>query len=188
MMGSTLNLSNQLLIAMPGMADPNFANTVTLVCEHTEEGALGLIINQLLETQLGEVLSQMGLNTDSAKLASSPIYHGGPVEQNLGFVLHQSSSTWPSELAVSDTLALSSSQEILKAIAAGNGPDQFLVALGYAGWGPGQLERELLQNTWLTLACDLEILFETRASQRLQVAAARLGVNLQLLSPDVGHG
>ncbi|MCG2633312.1 MAG: YqgE/AlgH family protein [Gammaproteobacteria bacterium] len=187
-MASDLSLSNQLLIAMPGMSSPGFSKTVTLICEHNAEGALGIIVNRLSDTNLGEVLCQMGIDTSDPELASRAIHYGGPVEENRGFVLYEPTKTESPQLAVGSELALSSSQDILQALAADEGPERFLIALGYAGWGPGQLEQELLDNTWLTTTCDPSLLFDTPVSQRWRAAADTLGIDLQLLSTEAGHG
>ncbi len=187
MIGTT-DLTNHFLIAMPRLADPNFSQTVTYVCEYNGEGALGIVINRPLELRLGEVLAHMDLKTDNAAVADLPVYLGGPVQTDRGFVLHRGDRRWETTLAVTEDIAVTSSRDILADIARGEGPEQLLVALGYAGWGAGQLEREMAENSWLSGPADPEILFETPDETRWEAAAARLGVDLGLLPGQAGHG
>ncbi len=187
-MVGTADLTNHFLIAMPQLADPNFSQTVTYVCEHNGEGALGIVINRPLELRLGEVLAQLDLKTESDAVAALPVYLGGPVQTDRGFVLHRGGGPWEGTLAVGDGIAVTSSRDILADIARGHGPRQLLVALGYAGWGAGQLEREIAENSWLSGPADPDILFETPDETRWAAAAARLGVDLSLLPGQAGHG
>lgn len=181
------SLNNQLLIAMPGMADPNFNSTVTLVCEHNADGALGIIINRPLELNLGGLFEQLDLtNADSAILAR-PVLDGGPVAKERGFVLHQPGDCFESSVAVSPDIQLTLSRDVLDAMAAGNGPDKSIVALGYAGWEAGQLEAEMLENTWLSVPASPELIFDVPFEDRWNTAAKVLGVDLTRLSPDAGH-
>lgn len=180
-------LNNQFLIAMPGMNDPNFAQTVTLVCEHSPQGALGIIINRPLSMTLGEVFAQLGLDSTRSRVNESPVLQGGPVQTDRGFVLHSPGSGWESTLAFSERLHLTTSRDILDALARGEGPEQAVVALGYAGWDAGQLEEEMAQNAWLTVAADERLLFGTPAGERWQAAGRLLGVNLLHISSDAGH-
>ena len=165
------NLSNQLLIALPAMADPNFARTVALICQHDEQGAMGVVVNRASEYTLGQVLSQMGIGSDDQALCARPVLHGGPVHQERGFVLHDGEREWESSLRVGQQLYLTTSRDILEAMAAGQGPAHAMVALGCAGWGAGQLEFELGENTWLTAPTDPSLLFELPLERRWQTAA-----------------
>lgn len=180
-------LTNQFLVAMPGMSDPNFAQTVTLVCEHSSQGALGIVINRPLSMTLGEVLEQLGLDPSSSRLAGNPVLQGGPVQTDRGFVLHSPGPRWDSTLPVSERLHLTTSRDVLDALARGEGPAEAVVALGYAGWDAGQLEAEMAQNAWLTVPADERLLFETPVAERWQAAGRLLGVNLLHLSSDAGH-
>lgn len=181
-------LGNQLLVAMPALADPNFSHTVTLICEHSERGALGIVINQPLEMKVTEVLAQLSLTTDRAELCDMPVLRGGPVQIDRGFVLHEPGPRdWDSTLPVSGTLHVTTSRDVLAAIARGDGPQRALVALGYAGWDAGQLEEEVRQNAWLTVPCDDAILFDLPFEQRWQAAARLVGVDLARISPVAGR-
>jgi putative transcriptional regulator len=181
------SFTNQFLVAMPGMSDPNFAQTVTLVCEHGPQGALGIVINRPLTMTLGEVFGQLGLDATRSRLATDPVMQGGPVQTDRGFVLHTPGPTWDSTLAVSDQLHLTTSRDILDALARGEGPSAAVFALGYAGWDAGQLEAEVAQNAWLTVPADARLVFETPVAERWQAAGRLLGVNLLHLSSDAGH-
>lgn len=180
-------LSNQFLVAMPGMTDPNFSQTVTLVCEHSDQGALGIIINRPLSMTLGEVFTQLGLESSRSRVAANPVLQGGPVQTDRGFVLHSPGPRWDSTLPVSERLHLTTSRDVLDALARGEGPAEAVVALGYAGWDAGQLEAEMAQNAWLTVPADERLLFDTPAAERWQAAGRLLGVNLLHLSSDAGH-
>jgi len=182
------SFKNQLLIAMPNLKDPNFFHGVTFVCQHNSEGALGLVINHPTPMILGDILAQMDIAVEDKKIAGLPIFAGGPVQQERGFVLHQTSEElWESTIVVSDTLSLTTSRDILIAIAQGKGPEKFLVALGYAGWGVEQLETEMKSNSWLSTAYDESVVFDTPISKRWKVAAANMGLDINLLSNQVGH-
>ena len=180
-------LTNQFLVAMPGMSDPNFSQTVTLVCEHSAQGALGIVINRPLSMTLGEVFAQLGFDTSKARLAAEPVLQGGPVQTDRGFVLHSPGPRWDSTLPVSERLHLTTSRDVLDALARGEGPEEAVVALGYAGWDAGQLEAEVSQNAWLTVPMDERLLFATPIEDRWQAAGRLLGVNLLHLSSDAGH-
>ncbi len=196
------SLTNQFLIAMPALGDPNFFHTVTLICEHTDEGALGLIINRPLDIRVSDIFSQMAQGEagddshDSDDAGSKPavtiendqhVLLGGPVHQERGFVLHRPFGDWDNTLRLSDTLGLTTSRDILDAIAAGNGPDDELIALGCAGWGAGQLEQELSENAWLSVPATEELIFETPFDERWAASARLLGVDLTSLSREAGH-
>jgi putative transcriptional regulator len=180
-------LNNQFLIAMPGMDDPNFAQTVTLVCEHSERGALGIIINRPLTMDLGEVFEQLGLDASQSHVSRQSVLLGGPVQTDRGFVLHSPGGGFESTLPVSEKLHLTTSRDILDALATGHGPERAIVALGYAGWEAGQLEDEMARNAWLTVPVDENLLFDVPAEDRWQAAGRLLGINLLHLSSDAGH-
>ena len=183
----TSNLTNQFLIAMPALLDPNFYHTVTYICAHNEEGAMGIVINRPLEMALGDVLTQMDLSPTDLKANQLPVYHGGPVHTDRGFVLHEPLSQWDSSVNVNDAVGLTTSRDILEAIARGGGPKDSLVALGYAGWSAGQLEQEILDNAWLNGPASADVIFKTPCQERWQRAAALLGVDMNLISPEIGH-
>jgi len=181
------SLSNQLLIAMPGMADPNFNSTVTLVCEHNAEGALGIVINRPLDLDLGGLFEQLDLTDTDPTVASHPVLSGGPVARERGFVLHNPGGTFESSVAVSADIQLTLSRDIIDALASGSGPDKSLVALGYAGWGAGQLEEEMLTNTWLTVPASPHLVFDVPFADRWSVAARTIGIDISQISTDAGH-
>ena len=187
-MDSNISLTNHFLIAMPSLADPNFTHTVTYICEHNAEGAMGVVINRPMGISLAEILPQLkieaAMEIDPALI---PLYEGGPVQREHGFVLHRPPGEWRSSLGITKAVTLTTSQDILSAIAHGRGPDAYLIALGYAGWGPGQLEEEIAQNSWLSGPADPAILFDLPDASRWQAAAAALGVDLNLLSSEIGH-
>jgi putative transcriptional regulator len=183
----SVNLTQHFLISMPAMTDPHFAKTLTFICEHNEHGALGVVVNRPIDMTLQTLLEQIEIAPyiDAAK--QIPVHYGGPVQIDRGFVLHAPAGSWQSTLQVGETIGLTTSKDILQAVARGEGPPQMLVTLGYAGWAPGQLEHELAQNAWLTVAADPRILFETPAEQRYQAGLRLLGINLAMLSDDAGH-
>lgn len=186
-MEQTHTLAGQLLVAMPGMADPNFHHSVTYVCEHGEQGALGLVINQPMNMALGEVLEQLSLHTNAETLRIQPVLRGGPVQSERGFVLHDTPRDWDATTAVDHSIYVTTSQDILSDLAAGTGPERILMALGYAGWGPGQLEEEILQNAWLTVPASPDIVFDTPYHQRWEAAAESIGVDVASLSLHAGN-
>lgn len=182
-------LNNQFLIAMPNLTDPHFSHTVTYLCQHNEEGAIGIVINRPTSLRLADVLEQIGVTSDNAELLNTPIFAGGPVQQERGFVIHSPcEQQWNSSISTSDTITLTSSRDILEAIAGGKGPKHFLIALGYAGWGKGQLERELIENSWLNTPCGEAILYQTPVDQRWNAAAEQLGIDINRLTTEAGHG
>jgi len=180
-------LVNHFLIAVPAMNDPHFARGVTLLCEHNEHGAMGLLINRPSDYRLGEILEQMDITTELAVIAEDAVMVGGPVLPDRGFVLHDGADEWPSTMRVAPGMAVTTSREILVAMARGDGPRRHLVTLGYASWGAGQLEQELAENTWLTVPADDAIVFDTPIEQRWQAAARRLGIDLGQFAGYVGH-
>ncbi len=181
------NLTNQFLIAMPALTDPNFFHTVTYVCTHNEDGAMGIVINRRTDLKLGDILKQMEIEPEHDVAKDIPIYDGGPVQKERGFVIHRPRGSWDAMLAVGEDMSVTTSRDILAAVARGEGPQQTLIALGYAGWGAGQLEREIADNAWLNGPADQRILFETPLEERWQAAAALLGVDFDRLSADAGH-
>ena len=182
-----VNLSQHFLIAMPAMADPNFAKSLTFVCEHNDQGALGVVVNRPLDMNLHALLEQVSIApaTDVFKLV--PVHFGGPVQVDRGFVLHSPLGEWQSTLSVSPDIGLTTSKDILESVAQGEGPRQMLVTLGYAGWAPGQLEHELSQNAWLTVPAKPEVIFDLPAEERLAAAMNLLGVDYAKLSDVAGH-
>jgi putative transcriptional regulator len=186
------SLADHFLIAMPSLADPNFARGVTLICQHDENGAMGLMVNRLSEYTLGEVLRQMDISSDSPSLGRQAVLIGGPVQPDRGFVLHDDPRDFGSTLRFGQAdgrpgLAVSTSRDILQEMARGAGPAHALIALGYAGWTAGQLEEEIAQNAWLTVPADRAIVFDTPLERRWDAAARSLGVELSQLSDTVGH-
>lgn len=180
-------LDRQLLIAMPGLDDPNFNRGVTLMCQHNAEGALGITINRPSNFSVLDVLAQLGIECINPKLGELPVLEGGPVHRERGFVLHEPGLEWESSISLSDSLQLTTSRDILQSIGAGNGPKRFLLALGYAGWAPGQLEEELRENAWLLAPSDRDIVFDLPFDQRWEKAFKRLGINLSNLHGTGGH-
>lgn len=181
------NYVNQLLIAMPGMQDPNFETTVTLICEHTEDGALGIVINRPLDLRLADVLDQLELTARSEEIGDTRVLAGGPVGHERGFVLHPAGQEWEATLDVSADIRVTFSRDILAAIAAGTGPGRSLVALGYAGWDAGQLESEMMANAWLNVTATPDIVFDVPFDQRWQAAARQLGIDITRVASDAGH-
>ena len=185
---SAIDLTHHFLIAMPAMADPYFTRTLTYICEHNDQGALGIVINRPLEMKMSEVLEQLALTSDDVRLRDMPVLRGGPVQNDRGFVLHRPCpQDWDSTLPVSDTLHVTTSRDVLAAMARGEGPAQAVVALGYAGWDAGQLEEEVLQNAWLTVPCDESLIFDLPFEQRWHAAARLLGVELSRISLQAGR-
>jgi putative transcriptional regulator len=183
----SVNLTHHFLIAMPGMADPNFARSLTYICEHNDQGALGVVVNRPIDMTLGALFQQIEIPLQDREWAVLPVYYGGPVQVDRGFVLHRPAGDWQSTLAVSQDVALTTSKDILEAVAEGRGPHQMLVSLGYAGWAPGQLEEELGQNAWLTVPASLDVIFELPPERRFNAAMELLGIDPARLSDDVGH-
>jgi putative transcriptional regulator len=186
-MSFSTSLTNHFLIAMPGLQDPNFSRTVTYVCEHTEQGAMGIVINRPMEIRLGEVLAQLEIASSDQPTLDALVFLGGPVQPDRGFVLHSGGEGFDSTLSITPEISVTTSRDVLEAIADGRGPDRKLIALGYAGWGGGQLEEEMSANSWLSGPADEEIIFSLPADARWQAAARLLGVDLNLLSGEAGH-
>jgi putative transcriptional regulator len=186
-MAEATPLTNQLLIAMPNLRDPSFARGVAFLCQHGEDGAMGILVNRLSEYRLGDVLAQMNLHSELPEVIDAPVLIGGPVQPERGFVLHTPGGEWESSFRISDEVSVTTSRDILLAIAAGNGPRRAVVALGYAGWSPGQLEHELCENHWLTAPVSEQVLFDTPLEDRWEAAAGLVGVNLAQLANYAGH-
>jgi putative transcriptional regulator len=181
------SLTNHLLIAMPTLADPNFAQTVTLVCEHTEKGALGIVLNKPLPMKLLDVLAQMKLEPRDLEIGAQPVLRGGPVSTDRGFVLHRPGGNWDHTHKVSDAIQVTTSRDVLAAMASGEGPVDAFIALGYAGWEPGQLEREMRENAWLSMPADVRMVFELPFEERWNAAWRLLGIDVDRLSLVAGH-
>ncbi len=181
------NFTNQFLIAMPSLRDPNFSQTVTYICAHNEDGAMGLVINRPANCDLGEILTQMEMTPDDQSITKIPVYQGGPVHTDRGFVLHEPNDEWDSSINVSEFLNVTTSRDILHAIAESTGPRNYLIALGYAGWSAGQLEEEIKENAWLNVSADLDIIFNTPCELRWSSATALLGIDHYQISTGIGH-
>ncbi|MCK4492938.1 MAG: YqgE/AlgH family protein [Methylococcales bacterium] len=182
-------LNHQLLIAMPELKDKDFYRAVVYMCQHDNEGALGVVLNRLTPLKLGDIFEQIGISDASEQSQMMPVYFGGPVQTERGFIIHDiGSQTWDASIAVSKTVSLTSSRDILEAIAHNEGPEKYLIALGYSGWAKGQLEQEMLNNAWLNVDYDSSILYKTPVRQRWSNAANLMGVNINYLTSMVGHG
>ena len=184
---SETSLTNHLLIAMPTLADPNFSQTVTIVCEHTEKGALGIVVNKPLPMKLSDVLEQMNLEPRSDYIAAKPVLRGGPVSTDRGFVLHRPGGQWDHSHKVSDMIQVTTSRDVLAAIARGEGPDDAFIALGYAGWEAGQLEHEIKENSWLSMPIDARVVFDLPYEDRWLAAWRFMGIDKDMLSRSAGH-
>ncbi len=184
---TTLNLTHHFLIAMPTLHDPNFEGGLIYLCRHDETGALGIMVNRQLDISLQDLFAQMQLSLNRHDLIGQHIYFGGPVATERGFVLHEHSGEWQSTLEVAEHIGLTTSRDLLHAVSDGAGPKRFLIALGYSSWEEGQLEKELGENAWLSVAADSHILFDCMPENRLQAALTKLGVNWASLSDEVGH-
>ena len=180
-------LANQLLIALPSLADTDFSRSVALICQHDPDGAMGIVVNRPSEYTLGEVFGQMGVDGGDEAMRGQVVLAGGPVHPERGFVLHDGGMQWDSSLAIGEGLYLTTSREILEAMARGEGPEHAIVALGCAGWESGQLEQELTQNSWLTAPADAELLFALPLEARWHAAAGRIGVDFAYLADYAGH-
>jgi putative transcriptional regulator len=187
----SINLTNQFLIAMPGMADDNFAGSVVYLCEHTEKGALGLVINKPIDIKLRSLFEKVDLTLDREDLAEQPVYFGGPVQTERGFVLHEQldgeGGHYHSSLRVPGGLEMTTSKDVLEALSHGAGPRKVLVTLGYSGWAAGQLEDEIARNGWLTVPAEPSIIFDTPVEQRYERALSLLGIDPGMLMQDAGH-
>ena len=180
------SLRDHFLIATPAISRGFFNRSLTYLCEHNEAGAFGIVINQHLEIPLSDILSHLNID-QLPELRNHPVHAGGPVQTDHGFILHSGKPSWEDSTAISKEICLTTSQDILCAIATGDGPLEYLVALGYAGWGAGQLEAEMVENSWLTVKADSDIIFNANASDRLAAAGRQLGIDIDLLSAQAGH-
>lgn len=184
-----INLTNQFLIAMPNMVDPTFSGTVVYLCDHSERGALGLVINRPTDIDLQSLFNRIDLKLEIEPLLHLPVYFGGPVQTERGFVLHEpiEGTTYTSSMSVPGGLEMTTSKDVLEAVASGSGPSRFLLTLGHAGWGAGQLEEELAKNGWLSVAADPSVIFDVPAEDRMSAALSLLGISPSMLSGEAGH-
>lgn len=180
------SLSNHFLIAMPGLKDSLFSHSVTYICDHSENGAMGIVINHTLDMTIGEVFDQLNLNAEP-ECRAKPILAGGPVNAQQGFVLHRDDGQWNSTLRITDEICLTASRDIVEAMADNRGPAGAQFALGYAGWDAGQLEEEISANSWLTMPAESGIIFDVAIEERWGAASKQLGVDLNLISGTAGH-
>ncbi len=189
MMNEITYLNNQFLIAMPSLQDSTFSRSVIFLCQHNQEGALGLVINRLANLKLGDIFSQMNLPVNCLETAEIPVYSGGPVHPERGFVLHTNDGEkkWAITLPISDEFSLTTSRDIIQDIAKGEGPKHYLVALGYAGWGAGQLEKEILANSWLNTPIGESVIFDTPIDSRWHCAGNQIGIDMNCLTLQAGH-
>jgi putative transcriptional regulator len=188
-MNDSSSLENQLLIAMPQMQDPYFANTVTYLWKHNEGGALGIVLNKPLKASIADIFDELGIvcSIQSDQFNRQKVMAGGPVERDKGFILHSAGAEWDSSVAVSEEITLCTSRTILQDIASGKGPDKYVIALGCAGWDAGQLEREIVENSWLTVPAAANLVFSNNYGALPNLAAAQLGIDLHKLPPNAGH-
>lgn len=180
-------LTNHFLIAMPGLSDPTFERTVTYLCQHNEDGALGIIVNRPSELRIGDVFRELNIPVLDDTLSNQRVYYGGPVHTDRGFVLHPKGGEWKSTLTINEDLCLTTSRDILEALGRGEGPPRALLALGYAGWASGQLEQEITQNSWLNAEAKASVIFDTSPEERWRRAAEVVGVDISLLTLEAGH-
>lgn len=187
----SIDLTNQFLIAMPGMVDDNFAGTVVYLCEHSDNGALGLVINRPTDINLKNLFERVDLSLDRDDLAARPVFYGGPVQTERGFVLHEGlgddGEHYSSTLKISGGLEMTTSRDVLEALSSGAGPKRVFITLGYAGWGAGQLEDEISRNGWLSVNADPELIFATPVEHRYDKALSLLGVDRSFLMGEAGH-
>ena len=191
-----INLTHHFLIAMPGLEDESFSRSVVYVCEHSERGALGLIINKPSDINVKNLFDKVDLSLRREDLRKDPVFHGGPVQTERGFVLHEpmlmdkmetDESAYAATMAIPGGLEMTTSKDVLEALSTGAGPRRVLITLGYSSWGEGQLESELGENAWLTVAADLSVIFDTPVAERYDRALALLGLKAWMLSSEAGH-
>lgn len=188
MENNDLDLKNHFLVAMPSITDLNFSQSVIYICAHSDEGTMGVVINRpVQDILLSEVLSQMKITSNIPIVNDQAVYLGGPVQPERGFIIHTPNQLWQSTLVTSDQIGVTSSQDVLQAMATGSGPEETLIVLGYSGWGAGQLENEISHNSWLTVTAEPEILFDVPAESRWSAALHLLGIDAEQLSSDTGH-
>lgn len=184
---NSVNLTDHFLIAMPAMEDPYFSNALVYVCEHNENGALGIIVNRPIDMNLAGLLEKIDIKLEAQDMARHPVYFGGPVQLDRGFVLHRPIGQWQSTLSVNAEVGLTSSRDVLASVGAAGLPAEIIISLGYAGWEAGQLENELAQNSWLTVPAEPGILFDLPSEERLPAAMQKLGISFTQLSDVAGH-
>ncbi|MCC4801076.1 YqgE/AlgH family protein [Enterovibrio norvegicus] len=186
-----MNLKNHFLVAMPSMADERFKQSVIYLCEHNDDGAMGLVINQAINISVANMLEQIEVERDldltHEVSLDQPVLFGGPVSEDRGFVLHKPNQVFGSSISLSDQLTVTTSKDILSILGTHDEPDQFIVALGYSGWDAGQLEQELTENSWLTIEADPKVIFDTPINERWEKALNQLGISGLNLSSDIGH-
>ena len=183
----SVNLTDNFLIAMPTLEDPYFSHALVYICEHNENGALGIIVNRPIDMNLAGLFDKIDIKLDAENLADLPVYFGGPVQLDRGFVLHRPIGQWQSTLAINSEIGLTSSRDVLASVGSAGQPSEIIVTLGYAGWDPGQLESELAQNSWLTVPAKSDILFDLPPEERLPAAMLKLGISFTQLSDVAGH-
>jgi len=182
---SNTSLKHHFLLAMPQLDDPYFGHSLCYICEHSEQGAMGLVLNKPIGMSLSQVFSELGM--EGQRHGEEPVIQGGPVNPEQGFILYQDDEPWEQSMHVGDRTYLTTSKDMLEAIADGRSPDNVIVCLGYAGWSAGQLEEELANNSWLTIEADEKIIFNTKAEQQVKAAADKLGIDINLMTSDSGH-
>jgi len=186
-----MNLTNHFLVAMPGMKDPYFQRSVIYICEHNQDGAMGLMISSPIEITVGKMLEQVNVQPVHPQLKTDnlamPVLNGGPVSEDRGFILHQPKDRYESSIQMTDHISVTTSKDILSVLGTEAEPNHYLVALGYSGWEAGQLEVELAENSWLTVEADPSVIFETPVKERWQKAVQMLGIDVAQLSSDIGH-
>lgn len=182
-----VNLTHHFLIAMPNMADPYFSKSLTYICEHNEQGALGLVLTRAVDLTLANLMEQIEIPIASPEIGAIQVHFGGPVQTDRGFVLHAPPGQWQSTLRVNDEIGLTTSKDILEAVARGEGPDKIFITLGYAGWAPGQLEHEMSLNAWLSVPAEASLIFDLPLESRFDAAMHLLGIDAINLSDDAGH-
>ncbi len=182
-----VNLTGHFLIAMPAMTDPYFAKSLTFICEHNKDGAMGVVINRPIDMTLDALFEQIDLDLNDNPIATKSVHFGGPVQIDRGFVLHKPAGEWQSTIAINGDTALTTSKDILEAVAHGNGPEKILVTLGYAGWSAGQLEQEMAHNAWLSVKAADSVIFDLPSADKLDAAMGLLGVDFSQLSEEAGH-
>ena len=181
------NFTHHFLIAMPSLGESVFGKTVTYVCEHNDQGALGIVVNRPLELKLEALFEQVDIKLNIDRLKTAPVYFGGPVQTDRGFVLHRPLGEWSSTLKVTGDIGLTTSKDILQAVSIGDGPVNMIMSLGYAGWSAGQLEAEIAQNAWLTVEADPAVMFDLPVEARLEAAMGLIGANFANLMDVAGH-
>lgn len=182
-----VSFKNQFLIAMPHLKDPDFSQSVTYICEHNKEGAMGIVINLPSHLSYNDIFDDLGITISNSKVKDLPALNGGPVQVNRGFIIHKTKGDWESSMETGNDIYLTVSRDVMENIAQGSGPSDFIIALGYAGWDAGQLEMEFSQNAWLNAPVDEDILFKLPYEERWHATARAIGVDLNLLSTQYGH-